>query len=112
MSSKKTDRNLKDWNAIYSRDENLIREKQKARDLKGSAWWRKKRSDGLCHYCGEQFHPRDLTMDHVIPLSRGGRSDRNNIVPACKECNNKKKYLHTTEWDEYLQWLKGKTVDS
>jgi len=41
-------------------------------------------------------------MDHIIPLSRGGTSERFNIVPACKECNNRKKYLLPTEWDEYL----------
>ena len=47
-------------------------------------------------------------MDHKIPLSRGGTSDRINIVPACKECNNKKKYLLPWEWEEYLKSLKNK----
>ena len=45
-------------------------------------------------------------MDHKIPLSRGGTSDRINIVPACKECNTKKKYLLPWEWEEYLKTLK------
>ena len=31
-------------------------------------------------------------MDHLIPLVRGGKSTKGNIVPACKDCNNKKKY--------------------
>jgi 5-methylcytosine-specific restriction protein A len=30
-------------------------------------------------------------MDHVIPLARGGESIKNNVVPACKDCNNSKK---------------------
>jgi 5-methylcytosine-specific restriction protein A len=31
-------------------------------------------------------------MDHVIPVSKGGKSTKGNIVPSCKECNNKKMY--------------------
>ena len=31
-------------------------------------------------------------MDHVVPLVRGGRSTRGNVVPACKTCNTDKKY--------------------
>ena len=45
-------------------------------------------------------------MDHLIPLARGGKSERHNLVPACKECNNKK-YLLPTEWDEYLESIKN-----
>jgi len=30
-------------------------------------------------------------MDHLVPLSRGGRSNKGNLVPACKDCNNRKK---------------------
>jgi len=43
-------------------------------------------------------------MDHLVPLIRGGRSVRGNTVPACKECNNKKKYLLPIEWDCYLRY--------
>jgi 5-methylcytosine-specific restriction endonuclease McrA len=84
------------------------REKQKARDLRASSWWRKKRAAGICYYCGKKFPPDDLTMDHLIPLSRGGSSERFNIVPACKECNNRKKYLLPAEWDEYIEMIKNK----
>jgi 5-methylcytosine-specific restriction endonuclease McrA len=45
-------------------------------------------------------------MDHVVPLIRGGKSTRGNIVPACKECNSKKQSLLPWEWDDYLQNLK------
>ncbi len=51
--------------------------------------------------------PRELTMDHKIPLGRGGTSEKINIVAACKECNNKKKNLLPTEWDEYMKTLKS-----
>jgi 5-methylcytosine-specific restriction protein A len=44
-------------------------------------------------------------MDHIVPLSRGGKSKKGNIVPACKECNNRKKTLLPVEWAEYLSSL-------
>lgn len=81
------------------------REKTRAKELRQSAWWKKKRSSGICYYCKKKFRPDELTMDHKIPLSRGGRSDKENLVPCCKECNNKKKYLLPAEWTEYLESL-------
>lgn len=71
-------------------DEGLRAEKQKARDLRRSRWWKERLARGLCHYCGGSFSPEDLTMDHVVPLSRGGKSVKENLVPACKECNTRK----------------------
>ncbi len=47
--------------------------------------------------------PKELTLDHIVPVARGGRSTRNNCVPACKECNNRKKNLLPLEWDDYLR---------
>jgi len=86
----------------------ISREKQKARQLRNSPWWKKKIELGICYYCGKKFSPSELTMDHKIPLSRGGMSEKINIVPACKECNNKKKYLLPTEWSEYMENLEKK----
>jgi len=43
--------------------------------------------------------PGELTMDHIVPVARGGRSTRGNIVPCCKECNIRKKQLLPMEWD-------------
>lgn len=40
-----------------------------------------------CQYCGEPFRTQELTFDHVIPRSRGGRTVWDNIVTACQECN-------------------------
>lgn len=84
----------------------LSKEKQKARDLKNTPWWRKKTAQGLCHYCKRKFEPDGLTMDHIIPLVRGGKSERNNLVPCCRECNSKKKFLLPAEWREYLETIK------
>ncbi len=46
-------------------------------------------------------------MDHVIPLIRGGKSTKGNVVPSCKECNNKKKHMLPFEWEEFVERLKA-----
>jgi len=73
------------------------KERAKARKLRATQWWRRKLAEGLCHYCGGEFTASDLTMDHLVPLSRGGKSTRGNVVPSCKKCNNKKKYYTPAE---------------
>ena len=73
-------------------DEEISKERKKAKELKKTAWWKQKRSSGICYYCSQKFSVDELTMDHIIPLIRGGKSIKANLVPCCKECNNKKKY--------------------
>ena len=87
------------------------REKQKARELRKSQWWKRKLSEATCFYCGKEFKPSELTMDHVVPLIRGGKSTKNNTAPACKECNSKKKYLLPMEWEEYLKNIREERVE-
>ena len=84
----------------------IAREKAKARQIRHTAWWSRRVERGICYYCGSNVGTKNLTMDHIVPLSRGGKSKKGNIVPACKECNNKKKYLLPIEWAEYLNSLK------
>jgi len=86
-------------------DETLRREKARARALRQTAWWRRRIATGLCHYCRRAVGPKALTLDHVVPLVRGGRSVRANMVPACKDCNNKKQSLLAWEWQAYLDTL-------
>ncbi len=93
-------------NFITADEDHIRREKAKAREMRESQWWKRKRGTGICHYCGGKFNPRELTMDHLVPIVRGGKSVAGNLVPACKECNNKKKYLLPTEWEEYVESLK------
>ncbi len=78
------------------------REREKSRELRKSRWWQNRVALGRCHYCGGNFPPEELTMDHLVPVSRGGKASRNNVVPACKECNSRKKYLLPIEWEEFL----------
>lgn len=86
-------------------EEQLRREREKARELRRSQWWKNRIASGVCHYCGGQVAPKELTLDHVVPVVRGGRSTRGNCVPCCKKCNNQKKYMLPVEWQEYLQRL-------
>lgn len=46
-----------------------------------------KRDNNTCVYCGKQS---DLTLDHVMPKSRGGKTHWENLVTACKRCNSEK----------------------
>lgn len=48
------------------------------------------RDEWTCQYCGDQYRTNELTFDHVIPRSRGGRTSWMNIVTACQECNLQK----------------------
>jgi 5-methylcytosine-specific restriction endonuclease McrA len=43
-----------------------------------------------CQYCGEYFPAQELTFDHVVPRSRGGRTNWENVVTACSVCNLRK----------------------
>ena len=43
-----------------------------------------------CQYCGEPSPAPDLTFDHVVPRSRGGRTNWENVVTACQTCNLRK----------------------
>lgn len=92
-------------------EEELGREKEKARRLRRTQWWLNRIQKGVCYYCHQKVGRKNLTMDHVVPLSRGGKSKKGNIVPACKECNNKKKYMLPLEWEEYLKSLAERSVD-
>ncbi len=48
------------------------------------------RDGGVCQYCGQEYRFEDLTVDHVVPLSRGGLDAWSNVLAACKDCNRKK----------------------
>lgn len=86
-------------------DADLAREKARARALRQTAWWKRRVAPGVCHYCRRQVGTRALTADHIVPLIRGGRSVRANLVAACKDCNSKKQSLLAWEWDAYVSGL-------
>jgi 5-methylcytosine-specific restriction enzyme A len=88
---------MDNWIDIRKDREHVAREKVKARQLKKSTWWKNRIARGICHYCGQKFPAAELTMDHIVPLIRGGKSTKGNVVPCCKSCNNRKKYLTPVE---------------
>ena len=55
------------------------------------------RDRNRCQYCRRSFTTRELNLDHVVPLSRGGKSTWENVVCCCLECNGKKGNLLPTE---------------
>ncbi len=88
---------MPDWIDINKDKKHMARQKAKAKDLRKSQWWKTKLVLGICHYCQHKFAAKELTMDHVVPLVRGGKSTKGNIVPCCKACNNTKKYFTPAE---------------
>jgi len=93
-----------------------------------------RRDEFTCQYCYKRHSPKDLSLDHIHPRSKGGRTTWRNIVTACKRCNQTKEdrtprqagmrllrepfaprwfdgelhNLHKEEWGDYLGW--GKTA--
>ena len=69
-------------------------EREKGIKLRKTPWWKTQIQSGVCHFCQQQVGAEALTMDHVVPLARGGKSTRGNVVPACQSCNHHKKIGH------------------
>jgi 5-methylcytosine-specific restriction endonuclease McrA len=60
------------------------------------------RDRNTCQYCGEVLPPSDLTLDHVIPRSRGGNSTWENLVACCHACNRQKGNRMLSELDDMI----------
>lgn len=61
------------------------------------------RDNFTCQYCDHPFAEKELTLDHVVPRSSGGRTEWSNIVAACRACNYRKGCLTC---DEAGMWPK------
>jgi 5-methylcytosine-specific restriction enzyme A len=79
-------------------ESHVKKEKEKARLLRKTPWWDQQLSLMICHYCENSFQKMELTMDHKIPIIRGGMSSKSNVVPCCKACNSAKKYQTDVEF--------------
>lgn len=98
---------MMDYFGFDGMDEAEIRtERAKAREMRKSRWWQQKTASGQCYYCQQIVTFKELTMDHLVPLTRGGRSTRDNLVPSCKACNTLKKNMLPLEWEAYLESCK------
>lgn len=89
----------KEWRSWISNKRN--REKRNAEGSHTFGEWEllKKQYNYICPCCGRKEPEIQLTQDHIIPLSRGGSDNIENIQPLCRKCNSKKhtkiiKYEH------------------
>lgn len=76
------------------------------------------RDSHTCQYCYQKFSEKRLTVDHVIPLSKGGRHEWTNVVAACTTCNNRKgdkspekANLRLMNRPEKPRWLPNRDLD-
>jgi len=95
------------WQARYAAanpdTRRLLEEKRRARKKNAPgggvsrAQWRDvvRGSLGLCSYC---FKRKRLTLDHIVPLTRGGEHDVENVAAACIECNSSKHNASLLVW--------------
>jgi 5-methylcytosine-specific restriction enzyme A len=88
---------MSDWYFLEGDKAHVAKERKKAQELKRSQWWKNILGQGLCHYCGKKYSAGELTMDHLVPVARGGKSTKGNVVPACKKCNTEKKLTTPVE---------------
>jgi hypothetical protein len=79
--------------APVQRDPNEYRKKPIPAGMRNAVFRRDRHE---CVYCGDREGP--LTVDHVVPESRGGEATMNNLVCACKPCNSSKGTKSVAEW--------------
>ena len=88
---------MDDWIEIKRDERHIKRERARAKELRQTPYFRELFRQGICHYCGKTFPETELTLDHIVPVARGGRSTRGNLVVCCRACNQAKKYLTPAE---------------
>lgn len=79
------------WYDLEADKKHISREREKARQLRKSAWWQARLRRGVCDYCGGKFPPEELSMDHIVPIARGGKTTKGNVAVACRACNASKR---------------------
>lgn len=63
-----------------------------------------KKNGNKCGYCFRRHYKKYLTLDHMQPLSKGGSDTKDNMILACKECNEVKADMDIDEWINHLGW--------
>ena len=59
--------------------------------------------DGHCAYCGKKIDFDDMTIDHIVAISKGGSNDIANTIPSCQLCNNQKADRTVEEFRAFLE---------
>ena len=104
-SPERTEKNARRWHlnqaandqTAYSEDGRMslefkvkLHQKRAPGDLTVAAWVAICEFFGGCAYCGQKIPATSCTLEHVIPVSRGGKTDVRNVVSSCWRCNKTK----------------------
>lgn len=90
---------------LYTSPDDYLFNLQTCRSSDAKREWRKMIKDkwnNECAYCGSK---ENLTIDHVVPRSKGGTDIVTNVVCSCKECNNDKGRTDVWEWYKKQQFF-------
>ena len=88
---------MNDWVEIVRDERHIKRERARAREMRKTPYFQDLFRQGVCYYCKEKFPEDELTLDHIVPVVRGGKSTRGNLVVCCKSCNQEKRYYTPAE---------------
>lgn len=89
-----TDEEFKQQKKVFHNN-NLAKRRGASGKLKAKEWAEvKAKYDNKCLRCGKQEPEIKLTVDHVLPLAKGGTNDKDNVQPLCKSCNSRKHTNH------------------
>lgn len=83
---------------LYSTSEELLYNLEAITSSEAKRKWRQSIKDKWnyqCAYCGSK---ENLTLDHIIPRSKGGSDNLTNVLCACKKCNNDKGHQMWSDW--------------
>lgn len=81
------------------RNVHIRREKDRARRMRKSSYWQAKvQRERRCYYCQTPLTLKEATLDHIVPISCGGKTQKGNIAISCKSCNTEKKARTPVEW--------------
>lgn len=84
---------LRSVDSVFGIPEVLIMKNFKQRHIRASHCTKKNvnfRDLYVCQYCTKKLSHKEATVDHVVPVSKGGDLTWENVVTACRDCNNKK----------------------
>jgi hypothetical protein len=62
-----------------------------------------KRDNYICHYCSKGLVGTDSTVDHKVPMSKGGTHDHSNLVASCRRCNSRKMLIDYNKFKEIIK---------
>ena len=68
-------------------------------------------SYNYCGYCGKKIAEKKLTIDHIVPVSKGGQTTLTNLVLCCEPCNRTKRDMTPAEWLDFLDKKNSKAGD-